>query len=179
MSDTFDHEGDAWECYNRDDYDEDTLLRRKKSTVKCNRCGSCNVKWAHNYPIGGWRLYNPDKTIHTCNNAPPFTHPKQNQPKVAVWPAMTAKKLHNFCMEAYCDCPQNGNRFREFEDSQYWGARYKTLEDVTRVWMNDDTLWNRGYSESLDQEARDYFKDLHKAQQNVIKLFCETYNNAK
>jgi hypothetical protein len=70
MSDTFDHEADAWDSLldGRDDFDEDGgYWPREKKIVKCMYCGSTEVYWKTVPPNGRWCLHNTsnDKP-HAC-----------------------------------------------------------------------------------------------------------------
>lgn len=63
MSDTFDHEGDAWGSL--DDYlnDGDGPSWRSNGWTTCRHCRK-SVKWTHT--AGGWRLTDGKDTLHNC-----------------------------------------------------------------------------------------------------------------
>jgi len=65
MSDTFDHEADAW-CSR--DYDEEDEVggrtwARRSAIVRCNRCRSMGVWWSETDK--GWVLMEGSK-VHSC-----------------------------------------------------------------------------------------------------------------
>lgn len=62
MSDTFDHEADAWDSLNDEDDDRHPYPSRP---VRCNRCGSTDVRWRQQG--GRWVLFSlqPGKE-HVC-----------------------------------------------------------------------------------------------------------------
>lgn len=62
MSDTFNHEADAWGSLN-DDHDDDGSPR--SSRPRCKFCGSTSVAWVHTGVR--WRLFDEDfKNPHSC-----------------------------------------------------------------------------------------------------------------
>lgn len=65
MSDTFDHEADAWDSLN-DGYDEPNYSPK---SITCKRCGEKYLKWKQ-LPQG-WRLHNYDPgkglVLHVCH----------------------------------------------------------------------------------------------------------------
>ena len=81
MSDTFDHEWDAWESRFTDGFysdDDDYSPYGRSANPTCNRCGSTAVYWSQN-ENGDWRLYEEGKRIqpgnrkmlHSCSQAEP------------------------------------------------------------------------------------------------------------
>ena len=63
MSDTFDHEGDAWESLMYDD----SPTYWKMNKPRCKYCGSKDVIWV--IKDKGWRLFNTGTKgeLHTCD----------------------------------------------------------------------------------------------------------------
>lgn len=73
MSDTFDHEGDAWES--EADREIDYLLfgnggrASRQKFLSCKGCGSIDVYWSET--VNGWRLINMDTgLVHNCRHEP-------------------------------------------------------------------------------------------------------------
>ena len=75
MSDTFDHEGDAWGSLDDESDDDYYSPYGKSASPKCKHCGSTNVYWSE--VSGYWRLYEEGKRIqpgnrkmlHSCSQA--------------------------------------------------------------------------------------------------------------
>lgn len=71
MSDTFDHEGDAWDSLN-DEADSDGywgVYRPSRSSeprrTTCDRCGATDVRWRQQ--TGKWVLFSLQAgVVHTC-----------------------------------------------------------------------------------------------------------------
>ena len=64
MSDTFNHEADAWESLDNDAFDEDEPGPWRRGTV-CRRCGSTDVRWRQQG--GHWVLFSlTPGVVHRC-----------------------------------------------------------------------------------------------------------------
>jgi len=68
MSDTFDHEGDAWDAAFAGELDDEENFRVGKYTA-CRRCGSTSVHWRRLKE--GWRLHDSSGALHICNQVTP------------------------------------------------------------------------------------------------------------
>lgn len=64
MSDTFDHEGDAWDSM--EDYYNDGDGPRYRESPSCKRCGEKGLSWRET-PYG-WRLFKVGQR-HVCVDA--------------------------------------------------------------------------------------------------------------
>jgi len=67
MSDTFDHEGDAWDMYEEDESEYGYVPTK----ATCKFCGQKNLYW-HCLPQTGWRLFTLKDVIHVCNELAPI-----------------------------------------------------------------------------------------------------------
>lgn len=66
MSDTFDHEGDAWDSYEFRDHDDHYCSRaRAPALPRCRRCGA-QCKWLTN-DAGKWQLFEQARGEHNRN----------------------------------------------------------------------------------------------------------------
>ena len=64
MSDTWNHEADAWDSLNDDDDDEaEWGGRQPRAPVTCRRCGARGLTWL--MKDGAWRLFS-DAGMHAC-----------------------------------------------------------------------------------------------------------------
>lgn len=70
MSDTFNHEADAWDSllFNEDDLDEDVpAYRYPKSNKTCKICGKSGLSWRFSLRKNKWILFDSHTLIdHTC-----------------------------------------------------------------------------------------------------------------
>ena len=69
MSDTFDHEADAWESLDWDFSDSGVdryfgPYARRRAFKYCNYCGENNLHWAKT--DRGWRLHDAGNVVHSC-----------------------------------------------------------------------------------------------------------------
>lgn len=81
MSDTFDHEGDAWDSLNDNDDNDDNdegyaggnVKRRRftggyvhSSAPSCKRCGKTGLNWQHDGER--WVLHEGARKVHRCQS---------------------------------------------------------------------------------------------------------------
>jgi hypothetical protein len=67
MSDTFDHEADAWDSLN--DEDDERSWGGQRRITRCNRYGSTSVRWRQQG--GKWVLFSLQPgVVHTCQIDP-------------------------------------------------------------------------------------------------------------
>ena len=67
MSDTFDHEADAWDSLLfYDDEADDIPYRMRRKSITCKYCSKTGFAWKQT--PNGWRLVDMKGTIHSCLN---------------------------------------------------------------------------------------------------------------
>lgn len=68
MSDTFNHEADAWDSlsfFDADDHSESMCQHSGNPYYKqCKRCGAAGLRWGNNG--NGYRLFDSRGMLHTC-----------------------------------------------------------------------------------------------------------------
>lgn len=65
MSDTFDHEAEAWDSLLFNDDDDGQPVPRRK-VVQCSKCGKVDLRWKQ-HPSGKWWLAEFTEGWHTCS----------------------------------------------------------------------------------------------------------------
>lgn len=85
MSDTFDHEGDAWDSYERESNHGDgwcrslyweppakaPMVRGRRADLVCRICGAGGLRWLDK--LFSWGLQSPDGAEHVCPQNIPTT----------------------------------------------------------------------------------------------------------
>lgn len=93
-------------------------------------------------------------------------------PNTKTLNGMTPREFHEACYDAICECPQ----FQGYDDDTYFegygefgNIHKKGLHKVIKFWMDDDLLWNKGYSEALPQEVLEVFERIDSLVNKAIK----------
>lgn len=91
---------------------------------------------------------------------------------------MTPTYLHDSCMKVYIDCPQVRHQYQSYlafkEMCNNIKVQYNTLGDVATYWLNNDILWQKGYSEELPEDVKNLFSQIRVERLQAIYNVCET-----